>query len=237
MGRIKGILFDKDGTLIEFESSWHRIMGTFFQTLDEGYGFSREKIEALKRYAGYGEESFERESPIQSVSTHEILWRFQRILRPEDEGFFQVLLELFNAAAKEGASRVTLLEGVKETLTALKEKGYYLGIATADTRASTLESLSVAGILDYFDYLGVDDGLVPPKPDPGHALLFARKAGIGLEEILIVGDSLSDYLFAQNAGVPFVGIRAGYNQFSEMEEEDLIIADGIGEIIENLKLL
>ncbi|OPL08472.1 MAG: hypothetical protein AVO33_10975 [delta proteobacterium ML8_F1] len=230
MTRFKGILFDKDGTLFEFETLWHDIMGKLFKRLSERYGVTSEQLGALKAYSGYGEEAFEKESPSQYLSTHELTRAWGDILFPGKPGIASELMALFEEVALEAAEQVQLLEGVSEILEFLKARGYALGIATADTWGSTYKGLKQSGILDYFDYVGVDDGVTRPKPHPEHALKFSRRVGIELKEMLIVGDSFNDFKFAQNAGVPFVGIQARYNDFEKMEDEALFVIHKVEEL-------
>ena len=42
---------------------------------------------------------------------------------------------------------------------------------------------------------------------------FARLHGLAAQELLVVGDSLTDQAFAANAGARFVGIATEYNRF------------------------
>ena len=61
------------------------------------------------------------------------------------------------------------------------------------------------GIFDYFDYLGTGE---ESKPKPGTFLAdkFCSQCDIKANEILIVGDSENDMLFAENVGANFIGI-------------------------------
>jgi phosphoglycolate phosphatase len=103
-----------------------------------------------------------------------------------------------------------LRDGVEDTLSTLRAEGRRLVIATNKPRSPAVRVL---------ERLGLDartDGLVCPedagvvKPDPA----FVRHAagGLGLEHVLLVGDSSIDAATAMAAGIPFVAIRGGYDE-------------------------
>ena len=94
-----------------------------------------------------------------------------------------------------------LYEGIRELLDDLKSKGFILHIWTARPRRSVLKSTDDLGILIYFtDIFCSDDG--PSKPNPfGLAKL---TSGIGKNEILHIGDSLSDIEGAKAYGIEVV---------------------------------
>jgi phosphoglycolate phosphatase len=99
----------------------------------------------------------------------------------------------------------TSLLNVPETLRYLKHKDYKLGIATTDTLTATVAGLKKTGIYNYFDYLGTGEES-RPKPDTFLADKFCSQCVIQAKELLIVGDSKNDMLFAENVGASFIGI-------------------------------
>lgn len=220
---IKGILFDKDGTLIEFESMWHQIMTLVYAELVD------ENVDKLKEISGYTQEGFEAESIIQYLNTRDIisLWMKEIRYHTSDEVF-----DIFEKCAVDESVEIKLLTGVKESLDYLYKKGYVLGIATADTTQSTLHNLSQCGVLDYFSFIGSDDGLMLPKPHPDMASRFISDHSFASDQLLIVGDSISDLRFSQNARADFVGIRAGYGELESLNEP-VTMVNNLKEIIDS----
>jgi len=228
---VKGILFDKDGTLIEFESMWHQILTLIFNELELKYKFNENIITNLKKISGFTPSGFEPESMIQVLSTHEIIECWIQQIEIEEkkvklssnhqlfskEDLRELLFTVVEEQAKNPKIKVNVLDGVETTLKDLKEKGYYLGIATADTRGSTYSNLKKTNILGYFDFIAYDGDLFLSKPSPSMAIAFCKEVGIESSELLIVGDSLNDYHFAQNAGAEFVGIQSQYNLFKNVD--------------------
>jgi len=237
---IKGILFDKDGTLIEFEKTWHSIMSVFFKRLVNEHFFTQYQINRLKDIAGYKNEGFQKESIIQYLPTSEIVNCFAREIEFSKKGqkkWAYIFMEMIEESAIDDKVEVDLLPLVKEMLDYLSKKDYYLGIATADTEASMMHSLQRTEILHYFHYLGADKGILKGKPNPYMAEEFCRHMGIQKDELLIVGDSLTDLEFAKNAGAGFVGILNPYGAFKNKDNyKDHLLVATLDEMVMEMKL-
>lgn len=89
-----------------------------------------------------------------------------------------------------------------ETLIALKEKGYRLGVVTNKGLPLTIYSLEICHIDSLFDVIISADDVAIPKPDPTGINKALEKLGItNKEEVLYIGDNDIDYITASNAGV------------------------------------
>ncbi|WP_461205646.1 HAD family hydrolase [Clostridium sp. DL1XJH146] len=230
---IKGILFDKDGTLIEFESMWHGIMKEVFKQIEELIGLKREEIQNLKRISGYTEEGFLPESVIQYVSTRKIIELWVKHLDADNinDNVFEEIFDIFEKVAIFADIDVNLLDGVAESLDYFYKKGYYLGIATADTKSSAVHSLCQAKIFQYFSFIGADDGEMRAKPSTDMADRFCELVGISKDELLIVGDSVNDYNFAKASGAEFIGIDTEYNRLHQIEGDKVVLVKSLIDII------
>ena len=236
---IKGILFDKDGTLIEFEAMWHSIMTIVFEAIQEDGNLSEETVAELKAVSGYTSNGFEEESIIQYLPTSEIvqIWVATVANAGYDKSTFSNYFHrLFDLAALSEQVAVVPLDGVRDTLSYLRDKNYYLGVATADTEKSMKHSLSRAGLMDFFHFLGSDNGIHQGKPDPHMAEDFCRRVGIDRKELLIVGDSVNDRIFAENAEASFVGIINTYGAFNDGAEETVALIHSFPQLIEVMAL-
>lgn len=89
-----------------------------------------------------------------------------------------------------------------ETLKALKEKGYLLGVVTNKGLPLTLYSLEICHIDSLFDVIVSADDVKDPKPNPSGINKALEKLNIkDKKEVLYLGDNDIDYETASNAGV------------------------------------
>lgn len=236
---IKGILFDKDGTLLEFHSTQHYIYAVLLARLKVQYQVPDPLMRQLREALGHLPDRLAPDSPLQFSTNEQIAqalsdtchsYAEQRGWRqPFDTGDLLELIEQFSLG--EDVPYVAL-PNVPETLAYLKRKGYKLGVATVDVRSATVAGLKKTGILEYFDYLGTGEES-RPKPDTSLAEGFCNQCGVLPNELLIVGDGENDMLFAGNVGACFIGIdAAGAGASSVFREAGQTSVADIREIID-----
>ena len=106
-----------------------------------------------------------------------------------------------NAIVMETARGATVAKGaVKAGITALKNAGFKLGVATNDNTASALINLEDLAIQDQFDVIICADSGYGRKPEGGGLLHACTATGITPDAAIMVGDTATDYLAAQAAG-------------------------------------
>lgn len=209
---IKGILFDKDGTLLEFHSTQHYIYANVFTGLKDRYRIPDLLLQELREALGHLPDRLKSDSLLEFSTNPQIAEALfvsskkyaadHQWQQPYDK---MDLLELIEELSLRDDVPYTALPGVPETLRYLKHKGYKLGIATVDTLTATVAGLKKTGIFDYFDYLGTGEES-KPKPEPFLADKFCIQCDLKANELLIIGDSKNDMLFAENVGATFIGI-------------------------------
>lgn len=211
---IRGVLFDKDGTLLEYDSTQHHIYAALLACLKDEHQVPDALLDQLSEALGLVPDGIAHDSVLQSSTNEQIAQALSETCRrhAEEHGRQQPfdaedLLELIEQLSLGEDVPYVALPHVPETLSYLKRKGYRLGVATVDARTATVAGLKKTGILEHFDYLGTGDA-ARPKPDPFLAERFCSECGVLPAELLIVGDGANDMLFAQNAGAHFVGIAA-----------------------------
>ncbi|MGF1870569.1 HAD family hydrolase [Photobacterium indicum] len=218
---IKGLLFDKDGTLLEFHQMWLRVAQGVAADIKAMYVVNKTinttEVQLLEAIGVFGE-YVDNHGLLASNPVEDTALAWYEILQPQCDlsEFTAVVKSRFNAQVEDNPELVQTLPGVKDKLIKLKQKGFKLGIATADTRDSTLYSLKLAGLTELFDYIGFSDGDIEPKPAPALLLGFCQQCDIQPEQVVMFGDTVSDMEFGANAGARKVGVLTGTATESEL---------------------
>ena len=90
---------------------------------------------------------------------------------------------------------------VRETLEALRQKGYRMAVATSTKLEFTLAHLKQAGLLEYFQAVVTGEMVENGKPAPDIFLLAAERLGCDPKECIAVGDTPADVLAGSAAGM------------------------------------
>lgn len=129
-------------------------------------------------------------------------------------------------------------DGMVETLNALRDADCKLAVLTnkPDTAAKLL-TRQIFGDALFDPVLGVTDK--PLKPEPDTALAIAEKFGLTPDEMCFVGDSHIDMQTGNNAGMHTIGVSYGYKGETVLRENHAeFIAHTpkeIWEIVKNIK--
>lgn len=136
---------------------------------------------------------------------------------------------LFNEYNVEGA--VELYPNVIETLTALKERGLVLTIASSRSNASLnayIENLGLSHLISYV--LGGND-VQEGKPHPEAVIRTLEKFGFQPDEAIVVGDTVFDIHMGRNAGAHTCGVTYGNGTRESLADASWVI-DDFGELME-----
>ncbi len=202
-GHVRGVLFDKDGTLVDFDRTWSRTMKIGALDFADGDATIAVKLcEAVgwdEVHGTFAAAAFFANNPNAAIARR---WRDLRGL-PFAEADAARLDRLFAQAI---LASVTPLGDLAGTVAQLRARGLVLGVATNDSCASALDQLSALGVAHAFAFVTGYDGPSAPKPDPAAVLDFARMAGIAPAEVAVVGDSLNDLRLARAGGAYAIAV-------------------------------
>ena len=192
---VNAVVFDKDGTLVDVQRTWGPAM---VRTLDDLVGDlgDRERVAAaigVDLTAG----TLATNSPVIAESNAEIA---ARIAVELDRSMVETALQLEELVTVHVGDAVQALPGVGRLLSAMKDHGFWVGLATNDSGESAVKQLSKLGWRKYFDsVLGYDSGF-GAKPNPGMLMASAQRAGCSMDRVLMVGDTATDVGAAKSAG-------------------------------------
>jgi phosphoglycolate phosphatase len=108
-------------------------------------------------------------------------------------------------------TRSQLYPQVRETLTALRERGVKLAVVTNKERRYTATVLDAHRLAPLFDRVVSGDTLPTKKPDPAGIQSCLSQFQVPPERALFVGDSSIDVATARHAGVRVWALPYGYN--------------------------
>jgi phosphoglycolate phosphatase len=203
---IRAILFDKDGTLIDFQRTWGPATHTVMTKLCNGDDAAFERLATVSLYDP-AERRLLSGSPVVIETTYGYgkLWA-QALGVAVTPQFINRIDELF---FQETLDHLTPMGDVKALLETLRVRGYRLGLMTNDADANTHAQLRQLGLDALLEFVAAYDSGYGHKPDPEPVLAFARFANVAPAEIAVVGDAPHDLIAARAAGAKAVGVLSG----------------------------
>ncbi|KAB0680784.1 HAD family hydrolase [Aureimonas leprariae] len=230
---VRAVLFDKDGTLLDFEATWGPATA---EVLDELAGGDIAMIAALATSCGFvpGENRFLPDSPIIGGDADEFApaWA-ERLGDPYDRALLTRLDEAFRAASLR---HLTAYDDVPVALARLTEAGLPVGIATNDfeqTARAHLEKLAIDG---FFGFVAGYDSGFGGKPGPGMVQAFAGATGLPASAVALLGDSPHDMHAARAAGAVPVGIARTSAASQALNDLPVLTVTDLGELLAALGL-
>lgn len=207
MASIKGILFDKDGTLIDFDRTWFGVADLMALKAANG---SRSRADHLLIEAGYdfGARRFKADSVFAAGTNADLIALWYPGQSPSER---QSTIEEYDRFVGENASAKPYgLPGVKDTIEKLHRQGYRMGVATNDSTRGAEQTLAALGMSQLFDAAYGYDAVANPKPAPDTVRAFCDLTGYKPSEVAMVGDNRHDMEMARAAGVGLaIGVLSG----------------------------
>jgi len=206
---IRGILFDKDGTLIDFNRTWLPLYRSAAAYLAGEAGKPHLAPELL-RSGGFieADESWQPDSLLASGSNQQIYeaWSSQLGIDIDSDR----LAECYRIFTQKHNGYAAVIDDLNGFFDTLRQRGLRLGVATMDDEASAVKTLQAMGCLDRFDFIcGADSGF-GVKPETGMVEAFCHRCNLSAKQTAMVGDSPRDLKMGRNAGVGLtIGVLTG----------------------------
>lgn len=226
--RIRGLLFDKDGTLLDFHASWMPLNWAVATHAAGGDGALAERLMAAGGYDAQTQR-IRANTPLAVGTPQEIAESFARIIGPSTVE--SIRAEVDRVFQTGGMTASTLVPRAKEAIALLRQRTHRLGIATSDSLKGLETSMAPHDLMHQFDFSCAYDSGHGVKPDPGMPLAFCRACGLDPAEIAVIGDNLHDIEMGRAAGAALViGVLTGTSTAEDLAGHADRIYPGIAEM-------
>ncbi len=225
---VKAILFDKDGTLIDFNGTWHELYMTLALEVANG---DEAHANHLLEIGGYDSVShrFTAGSELAAGTTPGIVRLWLPDATTQEFAFWRARLD--KAFIEEGPVAAVPVAGLHDTIDALHAAGIMLAVVTNDLEQSAENTLVRFGIRDKFVAVLGYDSVVNPKPHAEPVLKFCTDMGLLPHEVLVIGDNAHDIEMARNAGAGYaVGVMTGTGTHEVLSENADVVLGSIAEL-------
>ena len=173
---IKAILFDKDGTLIDFDAFWIPVSAAAVKDILSRAGAGDDVLTEVLGALGVHGDTTDPDGLLCRGTYGEMGLKIRGVLsehgiRLSEEEAMRMTGDAFSHSAGAGTVK-PVCAGLRGVLERLKERGIRLLVVTTDNPEVTHICLEKLNIEDLFEKVIADDGV--PKPDPRCALDFAE---------------------------------------------------------------
>ncbi|VDM55901.1 unnamed protein product [Angiostrongylus costaricensis] len=216
---VKLVIFDKDGTLVDFHRMWLPWAEETVQLLENATG--RPVGPAVYKTLGV--------DPIQGkVSMGALAEKTLTGIRADVSATLQTfgisaidadaIVERAVPEASKGQTAPVC--DLQKLFRELRSLGCKTALCTADSRVATEHQMRVLGIANLLDMVvcGNDVGIIP-KPSPHCAIQICKRLDVALNQTIMVGDTIADLKMGRVAGLRCtVGVLTGVGNRDTLKE-------------------
>ena len=229
------VIFDKDGTLIDFQHMWGQWAHAFAVRLSHAVGHDVcpqiATAYAFDAQSGY----INPRGPLAIATMATMQQMAVQIVAPYCESHAAALHLVQHAWQPPDPTREARpLADLVALYTAIRAHGAAIAIATADNRAPTIATMQHLGVTPMIDaYACADDVGVAAKPAPDKIYAICRQLGIKPADCIMIGDTPADMLMGRNAGVMAqIGVTSGLSTAADLRADASWIMPSVGHLFE-----
>lgn len=200
MGKVKAILFDVDGTLLD---TTEYIFQAFEHTM-KIHGLTSLNRKIMATYIG------------------RLLPEIYQEIAPNIE--FASLFDAHNGFQLQNLHLAKPFPGTLKVLRQIFDSNIKIAAVSTRTKENLLITLEQNGLLKFLEEVVGREDTQKHKPDPEPLFLALDKLGVNPKDAWMVGDAEPDILAGKNAGVKTVGVTYGFGgkDIAKLEPDYLI---------------
>ena len=225
---IRGVLFDKDGTLLDYGATWMPANKAAALAAARGDAALAERLLIAGGYDP-ARERIAANHVLAAGTNPEIAEAWRAHVPDWTLADLTLLLDrVFQAESAASAAPVTDLGPL---FLRLKGRGLRLGVATSDSRRGVEVTLGPFAALDLLDFISGYDSGHGSKPDPEIVHGFCAATGLRAVEVAVVGDNLHDLHMGRSAGAGLVvGVLTGTGEHADLSAHADHVLESIVEL-------
>jgi len=225
----QAIVFDKDGTLIDFDLMWGSWTLQLADRLQAAIGLDIRQ--ALSECYGY--DIRRRKILADGKLTCTPMWRLRELMVEvvESVGVPAVDASCAVARAWHVPDPVTLAKpftDIHRLFTNIHKLGIKIAIATSDDREPTRAMLDAFGVTDLVSTMVCADDGIPAKPAPDMVTTLCQRMNVRPENVIVIGDTVADLQMSHSAGAGYsIGVLSGVGSLATLTPLADILIDTV----------
>lgn len=191
---IRAILFDKDGTLLQFTEGWVDSIVGFLENkiLDDN-----KKSEVFREIGIREDGGVEENSILSSETAMDLAIIFSKYLDEDLDEIYRELDDHLLNYLKKNNKFIRETCDLRSLFEALRDRKILIGIFTSDNYRQAKYSMDYLGLDSFIDFYAAAD-IYKKKPNKESLEVFKKKYSLEDQEIIIVGDSRVDMVFGED---------------------------------------
>jgi len=217
---IRAVIFDKDGTLFDFQDTWGVWTGSVLARIAGSDAAMFQSLAQALKYDVIAKKVLPGSVVIAGtpVEISEVIQSFKADMKVSD------IISQINEEAETAPQ--TLVTDLKLLTKQLRSQRLKLSVMTNDAERPARMHLQVEGALDLFDHVIGSDSGFGAKPDPEPLLALATKMDVSASNCVMVGDSTYDLIAGRSAGMYTVGVLTGLAELKDLTNlADTVLPD------------
>ncbi|KDO32317.1 hypothetical protein SPRG_02796 [Saprolegnia parasitica CBS 223.65] len=230
------VVFDKDGTLIDFNLMWGGWVESVAWQLEMTTKLPvREKLFTAMGY-DWISRSIRSKGALCCTPMGELYQVAVKVLLDEGvatDAAEKAIKKVWQMPDAVNTSRP--LADIPALFLTIKRMGIKIAVCTADNRAPTMATLKHLQVDHLVDAISCGDDGLPAKPAPEQIWTMCHNLGIAPHNTIMVGDTCTDMLLGKHAGCGLsIGVLGGASSLEDLAEDADVLVPNLPKIIKVL---